>query len=247
MKVVPNGGLNLSVLDGWWCEGYDGDNGWAIGAGEEYGDNTQYQDEVESRALLDLLEQDIVPAFYKRSADGIPREWIRRMKRSILTLVPVFNTNRMVEEYARRCYVPSHRRAARLSADHLKAARELAVWRKRIAGEWNEVRIEGVEAPTGETLRVGSEFPVRVRVHLGGVNTDDVEVQLCHGVLDSMGEISDPRATPLRPDSERNGSTVLFTGSVPCRASGQFGFMVRVLPKHPNLAHSFEPGLVTWG
>jgi starch phosphorylase len=247
MKVVPNGGLNLSVLDGWWCEGYDGDNGWAIGAGEEYGDNTQYQDEVESRALLDLLEQDIVPAFYKRSADGIPREWIRRMKRSIMTLVPVFNTNRMVEEYTRRCYVPSHRRAARLSADHLKAARELAVWRKRIAGEWNEVRIEGVEAPTGETLRVGSEFPVRVRVHLGGVNTDDVEVQLCHGVLDSMGEISDPRATPLRPDSERNGSTVLFTGSVPCRASGQFGFMVRVLPKHPNLAHSFEPGLVTWG
>ncbi len=246
MKVPCNGGLNLSILDGWWCEGYDGDNGWAIGAGEEYTDLT-YQDDVESRALLDLLEQDLVPAFYKRGTDGLPREWIRRMKRSIMSLVPVFNTNRMVEEYTRRCYVPSNRRAARLSADMLKAARELAAWRRRISSQWGGVRIEGVEAPTGETLRVGAEFPVKVRVNLGAFSPDDVEVQLCHGVLDSMGEFADPRATPLHADTERNGSTVLFTGSVPCRASGQFGFTVRVLPKHPNLAHSFEPGLVTWG
>jgi starch phosphorylase len=247
MKVVANGGINLSVLDGWWVEGYDGDNGWAIGAGEEYGDNTTYQDDVESRALLDLIEKDIVPTFYRRGSDGLPREWIRRMKRSIMTLVPVFNTNRMVEEYAERCYVPSHRRADRLSADHLKAARELAAWRRRIAGEWGQVRIEGVDAPAGEMLRVGAEFPVKVHVHLGQFSPDDVEVQLCHGILDAMGEIADPRATPLRPDPSRNGSAVLFTGSVPCRSSGQFGFTVRVLPKHANLPNPFEPGLVTWG
>ena len=247
MKVACNGGLNLSILDGWWCEGYDGDNGWAIGAGEEYGDNTVYQDEVESRALLDLIEQDLVPTFYRRGADDLPREWIRRMKRSIMTLVPMFNTNRMVEEYAERCYVPSHRRAASLTADHLKAAKELAAWRKRLVCDWAQVRIEAVEAPTGETLRVGSDFPVKVRVHLGAVNPEDVEVQLCHGVLDALGDIADPRATPLRADGNRNGSTVLFTGSVPCRASGQFGFTVRVLPKHPNLTNPFEPGLVTWG
>jgi starch phosphorylase len=246
MKAPCNGGLNLSILDGWWCEGYDGDNGWAIGAGEEYTDLT-YQDEVESRALLDLIEQDLVPTFYRRGSDDLPREWIRRMKRSIMTLVPVFNTNRMVEEYAERCYIPSHRRATKLSADHLKAAKELAAWRKRVVGDWNQVRIEGVEAPTGETMRVGGEFPVKVRVHLGAFTPDDVEVQLCHGILDAMGEIADPRATPLRADPSRNGSMVLFTGSVPCRSSGQFGFTVRVLPKHPNLAHSFEPGLVTWG
>ena len=121
------------------------------------------------------------------------------------------------------------------------------VQRKRIAGDWGQVKVEAVEAPAGETLRVGSDFPVKVRVHLGTFTPDDVEVQLCHGVLDAMGEIADPRATPLSPDSARNGSTVLFTGSVPCRASGQFGFTVRVLPRHPNLPHSFEPGLVTWG
>jgi len=247
MKVPCNGGLNLSILDGWWCEGYDGDNGWAIGAGEEYGENTVYQDEVESRALLDLIERDLVPTFYRRGTDGLPREWIRRMKRSIMTLVPVFNTNRMVEEYTERCYVPSHQRAARLSGDHLKAAKELAAWRKRLAGEWSQVRVEGVDAPTGEHLRVGAQLPVTVRVHLGSVRPEEVEVQLCHGVLDAMGEIADPEATPLRPDGGRNGSTAIFTGSVPCWSSGQFGFAVRVLPKHPDLPHAFEPGLVTWG
>jgi starch phosphorylase len=168
------------------------------------------------------------------------------MKRSIMTLVPVFNTNRMVEEYTERCYVPSHRRESRLSVDHLKAARELAAWRRRIAGDWNQIKIEGVESQSGE-LKVGAEFPVKVRVNLGPLAPEDVEVQLCHGVLDAMGEIADPRATPLRPDGTRNGSVVLFSGTVPCRASGQFGFTVRVLPKHPNLPHSFEPGLVTWG
>jgi len=247
MKVPCNGGLNLSILDGWWCEGYDGDNGWAIGAGEEYGDNTVYQDDVESRALLDLIEQDLVPLFYRRGADGLPREWIRRMKRSIMSLVPVFNTNRMVEEYTERCYIPSHQRASRLSIDHLKAAKELAVWRKRIGGAWSQVKVESVEAPGGEMLRVGSDFRVKVRVNLGTFSPDDVEVQLCHGVLDAMSEIADPRATTLTPGTERNGSTVLFSGSVPCRSSGQFGFSVRVLPKHVNLQHSFEPGLVTWG
>lgn len=246
MKVVPNGGLNLSVLDGWWVEGYDGDNGWAIGAGEEYTDLT-YQDEVESRALLELIERDIAPMFYKRGADGLPREWIRRMKRNIMTLVPVFNTNRMVEEYTERCYLPSHRRAAKLSVEHLQAAKELAVWRRRLMSDWSQVRVEGVEAPAGDSLSVGSEFPVKARVNLGALSPDDVEVQLYHGVLDALGEIADPRATALQADGQRNGSSVLFTGSVPCRASGQFGFSIRVVPKHPNLAHSFEPGLVTWG
>ncbi|MDB5311893.1 MAG: alpha-glucan phosphorylase [Gemmataceae bacterium] len=250
MKVPCNGGLNLSILDGWWVEGYDGDNGWAIGAGEEYQD-LAYQDEVESRALYDLIEQDIAPLFYTRGTDNLPRGWVRRMKRSIMTLVPVFNTNRMVKEYTERCYIPSHRRFSRLAADHLKAARELAAWRRRVQNDWGHVKVEAVEAPVGETHKVGGVFPVRVRVNLGHFTPDDVEVQLCHGVLDAMGEIAEPRAMALLPDSpfSPNGSPrmVTFSGKVPCFASGQFGFSVRVLPRHVNLPHLFEPGLVTWG
>jgi starch phosphorylase len=246
MKVACNGGLNCSILDGWWVEGYDGDNGWAIGSGEEYSD-LAYQDAVESRALYELLEREIAPLFYARGSDGLPRQWIRRMKRSLMTLIPVFNTNRMVEEYTERCYLPSHRRYSQLSSDHMRAAAELAAWRRRVANEWNQVRVEGVEAPTGELMRVGNDFPVKVRVHLGSITPNDVEVQLCYGLLDSMGEIADPKPLALTPNGMLGDQTVLFHGTVPCRTSGQFGFSVRVLPKHPYLPHPFEPGLVTWG
>jgi starch phosphorylase len=246
MKICCNGGLNLSILDGWWVEGYDGDNGWAIGAGEEYTD-LAYQDEVESRALLDLIEQDIAPAFYKRDSGGLPREWIRRMKRSIMSLVPVFNTNRMVEQYTERCYVPSAHRAAQLTADHLRAARELAVWRRRVRADWHQVKVEHVDAPTTDLLRVGGSFPVKVRVRLGPFRPDEVEVQLCHGVLDAMGDLAEPKALPLSANGSAAADGVLFTGEVPCRSSGQFGFSVRVMPRHAHLPHLFEPGLVTWG
>jgi len=246
MKVAVNGGLNMSILDGWWVEGYDGDNGWAIGAGEEYTD-LSYQDEVESRALYDLLERDLAPLFYTRGSDDLPRGWIRRMKRSITTLVPVFNTNRMVEEYLETCYLPSHRRFVELSTGGMKAATDLATWRRRVAQDWAQVKVEGVEAPTGETLQVGGELPVKVHVNLGGLSPEEVEVQLCHGLLDSMGEIANPQALALRPAGTNGSAATIFAGKVLCTASGQFGFSVRVLPRHRNLPNLFEPGLVTWG
>ncbi len=247
MKVAVNGGLNLSILDGWWVEGYDGQNGWAIGAGEEYTD-LKYQDEVEGRLIYELLERDIVPAFYTRGGDGLPREWIRRMKRSIGTLVPVYNTNRMVEEYLEKCYLPAHRREAALTANGLAGAVELARWRQRLAAEWGGVRVESVDAPSGEMLRVGKDFPVSVRVALGALRPDDVEVQLCYGLLDAKGDIPEPKALALLPTGTADGNRVVpFGGAVPCKTSGQFGFSVRVLPKHANLPNLFEPGFVTWG
>ncbi len=120
MKAAANGALNLSILDGWWVEGFDGENGWAIGAGEEYTDLT-YQDDVESRATYDLIEQELIPLFYTRSSDGLPRGWLRRMKRAITTLAPVFNTGRMVAEYTRVSYEPS--RGALRPADGRQLAR----------------------------------------------------------------------------------------------------------------------------
>lgn len=245
MKAAANGAINMSILDGWWVEGYDGDNGWAIGAGEEYTD-LGYQDEVESRSLYELLENDLTPMFYTRGSDGLPRAWIRRMKRCISTLVPVFNTNRMVEEYLERCYIPSHRRYKALAANGLKAAVELAGWRLKLAKAWPQVKVESVDAPQGQMLRVGGVFPVKVHVNLGGLSPDEVEVQLCHGLLDSHGQVANPKALPLKPGAP-NGSATVFAGTVPCTLSGQFGFSVRVLPKHTNLPNPFEPGFVTWG
>ncbi len=246
MKVAVNGGLNLSIQDGWWVEGYDGENGFSIGAGEEYTDLT-YQDDVESRLIYELIERELAPLFYTRGSDGLPRGWIKRMKRAIGTLVPVFNTNRMVEEYLERCYLPANRREAVLTADKFKPAAELAAWRRRLASDWQAVRIDSVEAPTGQMLRVGEPFPVSVGVHLGGVKPDDVEVQLYYGRTDADGQIVDAKTAALAPDGTTSGGVVRFAGTVPCKASGQFGFSVRVLPKHAHLPNLFEPGLLMWG
>jgi starch phosphorylase len=246
MKVCINGALNLSILDGWWVEAYQGDNGWAIGAGEEYTD-LPYQDDIESRAIYDLLEQEIVPLFYTRSSDGIPRGWLRMMKRAMSTVCPVFNTNRMVQEYVEVCYWPSFQRFGLLSADNLKAASELAGWRRHVAQGWNQVRVEGVESNGTDPMQVGADMEVKARVHLGGLGPDEVEVQLFHGVVDSFGDIPLPHTTPMSHNGAHEGSTWVFSGRIPCRSSGQHGYAVRVLPRHKGLSNPFEPGLVTWG
>src|SRR5207237_2238418 len=160
MKAAANGGLNMSILDGWWVEGDAGDNGWAIGAGEEYTDLT-YQDDIESRAIYDLLEQEIVPLFYNRSSDGLPRGWLKAMKRSMATCCPVFNTNRMVQEYVEKCYAPSAGRFARLAGEDLRRAAELSQWRRRLQRDWNQVRVEAVEAQGSDTMTVGAELHVQ--------------------------------------------------------------------------------------
>jgi glycogen phosphorylase len=246
MKVCCNGAINLSVLDGWWVEGYTQANGWAIGAGEEYTDLT-YQDDVESRAIYDLLEQEIVPQFYTRSSDGLPRGWLKVMKQSIGTVCPVFNTNRMVQEYIEKCYWPSAQRYEALAADRLRRAQELAQWRRRVGQGWQQVRIEAVEAKGNDPMQVGSQLEVKARVNLGGFTPDDVEVQLFHGAVDSFGDIPTPRTVTMSHNGAHDGSSWNFYGSIPCRASGQHGFAVRVLPRHNDLASPFEPGLVCWG
>jgi glycogen phosphorylase len=248
MKVCANGGLNLSVLDGWWVEGYSqtSPNGWAIGAGEEYTDLT-YQDDVESRAIYDLLEQEIVPAFYTRSSDGLPRAWLRMMKASISTCCPFFNTNRMVQEYMEKCYWPSAQRFGLLSADNLKKASGLAQWRQQMLRGWPQVRVEAVEAKGADPMHVGAELEVNARVNLGGFSPEDVEVQLFHGVVDNLGEIPAPRTVAMSHNGAHTGSSWVYRGTIPCRTSGQHGFAVRVLPRHRDLANPFEPGLIVWG
>jgi starch phosphorylase len=247
MKVCCNGGLNLSILDGWWCEGYDTENGWAIGAGEEYTDLT-YQDDVESRAIYDLLEQEIVPLFYTRSSDGLPRGWLKRMKRSMSTLCPVFSTSRMVAEYLTTCYIPSAQRFLRLTSDNLKKAHGLADWRRSLVRGWPQVKVLGVEASGADPMHVGSQLQVNARINLGSIRPEDVEVQLFHGLVDSFGEIPQPRTeTMTHNGAAQEGGAWVFTGVIPCRASGQHGYLIRVLPHHSDLANSYEPGLVCWG
>lgn len=246
MKVCCNGGLNLSVLDGWWVEGYAGDNGWAIGAGEEYTD-LSYQDDVEGRAIYDLLEQEIVPLYYNRATDGLPRGWIRAMKRSMSTVCPFFNTNRMVQEYMEVSYWPSAQRFTSLAEDGFKKAVVLAQWRRGVSRSWSQVRVENVEASGADPMHVGAKMDVKARVNLGSLTPEDIEVQLFHGVVDSLGDIPRPETVKMSHNGAHDGSTWLFHGTIACRSSGQHGYAVRVLPKHADLGSPLEAGLVCWG
>ncbi|HKZ83955.1 MAG TPA: alpha-glucan family phosphorylase [Anaerolineae bacterium] len=252
MKAMANGALNLSVLDGWWDEAWNISDpnsipiGWAIGGRETYSDSA-YQDQVEAEALYDLLEHDVVPTFYERGADGLPRRWIARMKASIGTLSPFFNTHRMVQEYTERFYLPAAASYRRLTADGTAGAKALASWKARVRQEWPQVRIEAIEAGLPAELQVGGEIRVQARVHLGALTPDDVRVELYAGRVDADGELADTEATPMQlvgPDGQ--GVFRFKTGHIPCRRSGLHGYTLRVLPSHPDLTTSFQPGLIAW-
>jgi starch phosphorylase len=257
MKVLPNGGLNLSIPDGWWDEGYSPDNGWRIGRGEEFADPA-YQDHVEALALYDLLEKEVVPLFYDRSSEGLPRAWVSRIKNSMRTLCPVFNTHRMVAEYARTYYMPASERATKLRTDNLKGAFDLVQWKARMQRSWSEVAIEGVTssgdnvpehtegvANREKAMAVGTGLTISARVKLGPLNPEDVVVQAYHGALDSNHEILKGVGTELTLKSGENGSFV-YEGVVPCGISGLRGFSVRVLPFHAEAVLPHELNLITW-
>ena len=245
MKAAANGALNLSIMDGWWAEAYQPEIGWAIGRGELYED-LDYQDEVESNAIYDLLEKEVVPLFYDRGPDGLPRDWIARMKAAVRVVIPRYNTNRMVEEYMEHLYRPAERRYQRLCADRFERASGLAEWRARVHEQWSEVRIMGVDTDVNHELAVGSELEVRASVMLGQLGPEDVSVELYEGALDTSQNITRGKATPMVYSGVQKGIS-LFVGKVRCESSGLRGYTVRVLPHHEDLANSFEPRLIVWG
>ena len=246
MKVVPNGGLNLSCLDGWWPEAYNGENGWAIGDGRLYED-LGYQDHVESESLFNLLEREIIPMFYDRTTDGVPRRWIARIKESLKTICPVFNTNRMLREYTARMYVPAMLRAAKVTEDNFALGRALSGWKERLRKHWGEVQILDVHAEGNGVLKVGDALPLRARVRLGSISPEDIAVEAYFGPLDANGEITSGQAVRLTHTRSEGGSEHLFAGEVPCRRSGRNGFAIRVVPRHDDLADRYDQGLVVWG
>lgn len=245
MKAVANGGLNLSILDGWWVEGFRPELGWAIGRGEDYEDHA-YQDYVESNALYDLLEHDVVPLFYARQADGLPRGWIARMKESLRLLCPTFSTNRMLWEYAERYYLPAAKYYEQMSESEMQRARQVVEWKKFLQQHWNEVRIERVEATRNSTHRVGEGYELSAEVHLGPIDPKDVSVEIYYGLLDAERQITQPRRIPMQRQASAHDGLHRYTGVIPCKHSGLHGYTLRVVPAHPDLNEVMSTGLITW-
>ena len=244
MKVVPNGGLNLSVLDGWWAEAYRPGAGWAIGNGEEYV-HAGYQDDVDAGLLYSLLEHEVVPLFYERDADGLPRGWISFMKNSIRILTPAFSGDRMVKQYAERFYLPVAERYRRMEADGYAKAKELSAWKTRVRDAWCDVKIIGVEESSARQVTVGESIEVAARVCLGSLDRADVLVEAYCSGLRPDGSLRNGRRTPLEWVGCEDGEH-LYRGAVPTRAAGLHGYSVRVLPCHADALVPHELPLVTW-
>jgi starch phosphorylase len=240
MKVLPNGGLNISILDGWWDEAYNTENGWAIGKGEVYDDHS-YQDDVESVSLYNILEKEVKPTFYTRGLDGLPKEWLKRIRESMKSLNPVFNTNRMVKNYTENYYGKAHRNYIRMSEDNHRASRDLAQWRQRIHDKWPGVSIRDMSFSGKDEIKVGTKITVTAIVNLGELSHEDVQVELYFGSINQKEEIAEGAALPMSFIEKRGDGSCEYVGQMLCLKAGQFGFSVRILPHHSENYRKFDP------
>jgi glycogen phosphorylase len=245
-KAALNGALNCSVSDGWWDECHDGENGWVIASAEEYDDLAQ-RDHAEAAALFDVLERHVVPEFYDRGPDGVPRRWLARVRASLRSLGPFVAASRMVRDYVNDMYEPAAARHEVLGADGHTRARALAAWKSRVRSGWPAVAVVSVEADDAPA-EMGRVRAVGAEADLGNLSPDDVEVQLLHGPVGPNEELTEAKVVPMAAiggDAGAGGRT-RYEASFTCERAGRYGCTVRVVPAHPDLLAYSETGCITW-
>ncbi|MFI6641130.1 alpha-glucan family phosphorylase [Streptomyces sp. NPDC050504] len=245
MKAALNGCLNLSVRDGWWDEWFEPDFGWAIPTAEGHALDEDRRDELEANALYDLIERRIAPRFYDRGEEGLPGRWIEMVRRTLAALGPKVLAGRMVREYVERLYAPA---ALAHRALDPASARELALWKERVRTVWPYVAVDHVEAVAAGDGRgaaeLGATLALRVRVALGALGPDDVEVQAVAGRVDEADAIAEGRPFPLKPTGGPDlEGRWLYEGPLALDRTGPYGYTVRVLPAHRLLASGTDLGL----
>ncbi len=245
MKAAMNGLLNFSVLDGWWDEADYVRTGWPIGSGEEYND-PNYQDDIESRAMYDLLEQEIVPLFYNRDPEGIPRGWVAKMKDAIRLNCPQFNTARMVRDYAELGYFPASDRYGIMQQEHYQPAKELAAWRYKLGNNWYNIKIEDIDISEPSEIKVNQTFPVKARLDLGELTPNDLSIELYQGTVNASGEIVNGVPVVMNYQGNDHTGKTIYTADITYVASGLQGLSLRVLPKHRYLSNPYLPRLILW-
>jgi starch phosphorylase len=244
MKSALNGGLNLSIRDGWWDEMYDGANGWAIPTAAE-GIDAEVRDDQEASALYDLIENQVRARFYDVDRERLPRRWIEMVRHTLQSLGPQVLASRMVRDYVVELYAPAAASSRRLAADGFAGARELAAWSGRVRSAWPHVRVAHVESGgVADAPELGQQLEIRAVVDLAGLQPGDVSVQAAFGVVDEHDELRSPEFLELRCVEQTDGSSWRYDGAVPLDRRGAFGYTVRVLPRHDSLASPAELGLV---
>lgn len=248
MKVAANGGLNLSVLDGWFAEAWRDHGwevGWAVGSGEEYADASG--DAREAEILYDVLEREVGPLFYDRDGVGrIPRGWVKRMKNAIAKLAARYNTARMVREYVKRFYVPAIKLSHRLTENDLAAAKSLTAWKNRVRDAWPGVAVREVRLDSRDEVAVGETVHVSVVAQLGALAPDDVAVELYHGPTAGGHEIARGHIVRMKPIERTNDGQWLYRGEIATGDSGAHAFAARIVPYNEVMTHPYETSLIRW-
>jgi len=250
MKSALNGGLNLSIRDGWWDEWYDGENGWEIPTADGLLDEGR-RDELEAAALYDLVEKSVAPKFYDRDERGVPTRWVEMVRHTLIELGPKVLASRMVRDYTEKYYAPaaqSLRRTVEPDGDGqpFGVARELATYRLRVQEAWPKVQITDVDSyGLPDTPLLGSELTLTATVQLAGLRPDEVVVQAVLGRVDGSDALVDPVTVPMAHTGTADGGNDVFSTTTPLPVAGPVGYTVRVLPHHPLLAGDNELGLVT--
>ncbi|WP_421844931.1 alpha-glucan family phosphorylase [Mycobacterium sp.] len=255
MKSALNGGLNLSIRDGWWDECYDGENGWEIPSADGVADEDR-RDDLESSALYDLLEQSVTPKFYERNEHGVPPRWIEMVRHTLQTLGPKVSASRMVRDYVERYYTPAAHSLRQIAGQpegsentwcgaHFDSARELAAYRRRVEEAWPRIDITDVDS-TGlpDTPLLGSKLTLTASVCLAGLEHGEVTVQAVLGRVDAGDVLLDPVTVEMSHTGTAEGGKQIFSTTTPLPLAGAVGYTVRVLPRHPMLASGNELGLV---
>ncbi|GAC54877.1 alpha-glucan family phosphorylase [Gordonia amicalis] len=241
MKSALNGGLNLSILDGWWDEMADNDNGWAIPSAEGVEDENR-RDDLEAEALYALLEDTVIPLFYRRDENGLPTRWVEMMRHTLTRLGPQVLASRMVRDYTTELYCPAATAYVAACADDHAGARDLAEYRREVETGWGSVVVAGVDEEHED-----GQLRVSAHVAVGEIAPEHLRVQLVLGRVTDDGEIVDPAIIDMSPAGDRDPSgRVIFSVLATPPASGHLGYTVRVLPHHEQLSHDAELGLVRY-
>lgn len=244
MKSALNGGLNLSILDGWWCEGYSPERGWSIGNGKTFNDN-DYQDMVECQSLYNLLENEVIPCFYERKRGNPPDRWIAMMKASMKMAIQRFSSHRMINEYINRFYLPAAMNIKRLTADNAWVGKETAARRSHLKNAWERIWVGRPKLVSEDVFYVGDTFRLTTTVFLGDLVPQDVEVQLYYGKLKSPETIEGGRVEVMTPQQDFGDGSYTYTCSLTCSDPGRFGYTVRVVPEGDEILKK-SPGFMTW-
>jgi starch phosphorylase len=247
-KVSINGIINFSVLDGWWCEGYNGKNGWIVGDNSNH-TNEYQQDNTDSESMYSTLEKQIIPLYYSRNENGIPVRWVKVMKESIKSVSPKYSMHRMVQEYTNKFYVTSMKRIDEINNTNFEFAKNLSSWKNYIENNWSSLSIVAEKSDNHlldlRTLS-GQSIEIKTKVYLGNIETSEVKVELLYGTVKNNSNLDTPKVIEMKMDKKENDGSYLYSAEINITEGGEYGYTFRIVPNNSEMINPFDLGLIKW-